>query len=176
MRPTQNLIGGKLQPAMPGRTFDLVDPTTGIDQIRSFASAARVLEGLSAGECMRGRTSMIRREPIGVCAQVTPWNSPMMMAIWKWCRAIAAGNTIEADHGPLNDVNQHDRVKGPLEGRPDHVEVVAGGSSMVRDSHSPIVVEMPPGGFKHSGHGKALSMYSLGDHTRIEHAMSNIEA
>jgi betaine-aldehyde dehydrogenase len=65
-----------------------------IDQIRFFAGAARNLEGLSAGEYMHGMTSFIRREPIGVCAQVTPWNYPMMMAVWKWAPAIAAGNTV----------------------------------------------------------------------------------
>ena len=65
-----------------------------IDQIRFFAGAARNLEGKSAGEYMNGMTSFIRREPIGVCAQVTPWNYPMMMAVWKWAPAIAAGNTV----------------------------------------------------------------------------------
>ncbi len=65
-----------------------------LDQIRFFAGAARNLEGKSAGEYMRGMTSFIRREPIGVCAQVTPWNYPMMMAVWKWAPAIAAGNTV----------------------------------------------------------------------------------
>jgi betaine-aldehyde dehydrogenase len=65
-----------------------------VDQIRFFAGAARVLEGRSAGEYMRDHTSMIRREPIGVCAQVTPWNYPMMMAVWKFAPAIAAGNTV----------------------------------------------------------------------------------
>ena len=64
------------------------------DQIRFFAGAARMLEGRSAGEYMREHTSMIRREPIGVCAQVTPWNYPMMMAVWKFAPAIAAGNTV----------------------------------------------------------------------------------
>ena len=59
-----------------------------------FAGAARILEGKSAGEYMRGHTSMVRREPIGVCAQVTPWNYPLMMAIWKIGPALAAGNTV----------------------------------------------------------------------------------
>ena len=65
-----------------------------IDQIRFFAGAARNLEGKSAGEYMHGMTSIIRREPVGVVAQVTPWNYPMMMAVWKWAPAIAAGNTV----------------------------------------------------------------------------------
>jgi betaine-aldehyde dehydrogenase len=65
-----------------------------VDQIRFFAGAARMLEGLSAGEYLAGHTSFVRREPIGVCAQVTPWNYPMMMAVWKWAPAIAAGNTV----------------------------------------------------------------------------------
>jgi betaine-aldehyde dehydrogenase len=65
-----------------------------VDQIRFFAGAARVLEGRSAGEYLKDHTSMIRREPIGVCAQVTPWNYPMMMAVWKFAPAIAAGNTV----------------------------------------------------------------------------------
>jgi len=64
------------------------------DQIRFFAGAARNLEGKSAAEYVHGMTSFIRREPIGVCAQVTPWNYPMMMAVWKWAPAIAAGNTV----------------------------------------------------------------------------------
>ncbi|MDX6205978.1 MAG: betaine-aldehyde dehydrogenase [Frankiales bacterium] len=65
-----------------------------IDQIRFFAGAARMLDGRSAGEYLKDHTSFIRREPIGVCAQVTPWNYPMMMAVWKWAPAIAAGNTV----------------------------------------------------------------------------------
>ena len=65
-----------------------------IDQIRFFAGAARVLEGRAATEYMAGMTSYIRREPIGVCAAVTPWNYPMLMAVWKWAPALAAGNTM----------------------------------------------------------------------------------
>ena len=64
------------------------------DELRFFAGAARVLEGRSAGEYLRGHTSMVRREPVGVCAQVTPWNYPMMMAVWKFAPAVAAGNTV----------------------------------------------------------------------------------
>ncbi|MFJ5217676.1 gamma-aminobutyraldehyde dehydrogenase [Streptomyces sp. NPDC088354] len=65
-----------------------------VDQIRFFAGAARMLEGRSAGEYMDGMTSIVRREPVGVCAQVAPWNYPMMMAVWKFAPAIAAGNTV----------------------------------------------------------------------------------
>jgi aminobutyraldehyde dehydrogenase len=63
------------------------------DNIRFFAGAARVLEGRSAGEYMRGYTSMIRREPIGVVGGIAPWNYPLMMAVWKLAPALAAGNT-----------------------------------------------------------------------------------
>jgi 1-pyrroline dehydrogenase len=64
------------------------------DNIRFFAGAARVLEGRSTGEYMRGYTSMIRREPIGVVGQIAPWNYPLMMAVWKIGPALAAGNVV----------------------------------------------------------------------------------
>ena len=62
------------------------------DNIRFFAGAARVLEGKSAGEYMRGYTSMIRREPLGIVGGIAPWNYPLMMAVWKLAPALAAGN------------------------------------------------------------------------------------
>jgi 1-pyrroline dehydrogenase len=62
------------------------------DNIRFFAGAARTLEGRATGEYMRGYTSMIRREPIGVVGQIAPWNYPLMMGIWKIGPALAAGN------------------------------------------------------------------------------------
>jgi betaine-aldehyde dehydrogenase len=65
-----------------------------VDQIRFFAGAARMLEGKATGEYMRGYSSSIRREPLGVIGSVAPWNYPMMMAVWKFAPALAAGNTI----------------------------------------------------------------------------------
>jgi 1-pyrroline dehydrogenase len=62
------------------------------DNIRFFAGAARLLEGKSAGEYMRGYTSIIRREPLGVVGGIAPWNYPLMMAVWKFAPALAAGN------------------------------------------------------------------------------------
>jgi betaine-aldehyde dehydrogenase len=64
-----------------------------VDQIRFFAGAARNLEGRASAEYMKDHTSSIRREPIGVVGQVTPWNYPLNMAVWKFAPAIAAGNT-----------------------------------------------------------------------------------
>lgn len=66
----------------------------GVDQLRFFAGAARVLEGVAATEYTEGHTSYVRREPVGVVAQVTPWNYPFMMAVWKLAPALAAGNTV----------------------------------------------------------------------------------
>jgi 1-pyrroline dehydrogenase len=62
------------------------------DNLRFFAGAARVLEGKATGEYMRGYTSMLRREPLGIVAGITPWNYPLMMAVWKLGPALAAGN------------------------------------------------------------------------------------
>jgi betaine-aldehyde dehydrogenase len=93
-----------------GKPFGLTmeeEIPAGVDQIRFFAGAARCLEGKSAGEYLEGYTSFIRREPVGVCAQVTPWNYPMMMAIWKFAPAIAAGNTVvlkPSDTTPVSTV------------------------------------------------------------------------
>ena len=64
-----------------------------VDQIRFFAGEARHLSGMATGEYMKNHTSSIRREPIGVIGQVTPWNYPLNMAVWKFAPALAAGNT-----------------------------------------------------------------------------------
>ncbi|WP_394939794.1 gamma-aminobutyraldehyde dehydrogenase [Psychromicrobium sp. YIM B11713] len=101
----------KLADAMEARSDELVEAqhrntgqvrqliadeevAAGANQLRFFAGAARVLEGKSAGEYMEGFTSYVRREAVGVIAQVTPWNYPLLMAIWKIGPALAAGNTI----------------------------------------------------------------------------------
>ena len=75
-----------------------------IDVLRFFAGAARVVPGSAAGEYLPGFTSMVRRDPIGVIAQITPWNYPLMMAAWKIAPALAAGNTVvlkPSEHTPL---------------------------------------------------------------------------
>ena len=76
-----------------------------LNNIRFFAGAARVLEGKAAGEYMRGYTSMIRREPVGVVGSIAPWNFPLLIAIWKLGPALAAGNTVvlkPAEQTPLS--------------------------------------------------------------------------
>lgn len=78
----------------PRRIIAQEEVAAGADQLRFFAGAARHLEGRSAAEYMEGHTSYIRREPLGVIAQVAPWNFPLMMAVWKIGPALAAGNTV----------------------------------------------------------------------------------
>ena len=68
------------------------EPPVMSDNLRFFAGAARILEGRSSGEYMRGYTSWIRREPLGIVGGIAPWNYPLMMAIWKLAPALAAGN------------------------------------------------------------------------------------
>ncbi|OIH95597.1 aminobutyraldehyde dehydrogenase [Curtobacterium sp. MCBA15_001] len=79
-------------PGKPRATLVQDEILLSVDQIRFFAGAARNLEGRSAGEYLADHTSFVRREPIGVVAQVTPWNYPLNMAVWKAAPAIAAGN------------------------------------------------------------------------------------
>jgi betaine-aldehyde dehydrogenase len=101
-----------------------------VDQIRFFAGAARVLEGRSTGEYMKGYTSMIRREPVGVIGQVTPWNYPMMMAVWKFAPAIAAGNTVvlkPSDTTPVTTVRMAELFADALP--PGVLNVVTGDRS-----------------------------------------------
>jgi betaine-aldehyde dehydrogenase len=84
-----------------------------IDQIRFFAGAARLLEGRGSAEYMEGFTSWIRREPVGVIGQVAPWNYPMMMAVWKFAQAIAAGNTVvikPSDTTPVSTIRMAELI------------------------------------------------------------------
>ena len=80
------------------------EPPAMVDNLRFFAGAARCLEGKASDEYMRGYTSMIRREPVGIAGQIAPWNYPLMMAIWKIGPALATGNAIvlkPAEQTPL---------------------------------------------------------------------------
>ncbi len=98
-----------------------------IDQIRFFAGAARVLEGRGSAEYMEGFTSWIRREPVGVIGQVAPWNYPMMMAVWKFAPAIAAGNTVvikPSDTTPVSTIRMAELIGDILP--PGVLNVVAG--------------------------------------------------
>ena len=88
-----------------------------VDQLRFFAGAARDLDGRSAGEYLADHTSYVRREPIGVIGQVTPWNYPLNMAVWKIAPAIAAGNTVvlkPSDTTPLSTVRFAELAAGVL--------------------------------------------------------------
>jgi betaine-aldehyde dehydrogenase len=71
-----------------------------VDNLRFFAGAARLLEGKAAGEYLEGYTSFVRREPVGVIGQITPWNYPLMMAVWKIGPALATGNTVVLKPAP----------------------------------------------------------------------------
>jgi len=78
----------------PRSTLVEYEVMVSVDQIRFFAGAARNLEGRASAEYAKDHTSSIRREPIGVIGQVTPWNYPLNMATWKFAPALAAGNTV----------------------------------------------------------------------------------
>src|SRR4051795_4152691 len=65
-----------------------------VDHLRYMATLARNLTGLASGSYAPGYDSAVRREPVGVCGQVAPWNYPLMMGVWKFGPALAAGNTV----------------------------------------------------------------------------------
>ncbi|MBL8774407.1 MAG: gamma-aminobutyraldehyde dehydrogenase [Acidimicrobiales bacterium] len=87
---------GKLESQNVGKPMNTMADEMGqmVDHLRFFAGAARTLEGRAAGEYMAGYTSMLRRDPLGVVGSITPWNYPLMMAIWKIGPALATGNTV----------------------------------------------------------------------------------
>ncbi|GII83107.1 gamma-aminobutyraldehyde dehydrogenase [Sphaerisporangium siamense] len=87
------------------------------DHFRFFAGAARTLEGPTSGEFLADHTSVIRHEPIGVIGQVTPWNYPLMMAVWKIAPALAAGNTVvlkPSDTTPVSTIKMAEIIGGVL--------------------------------------------------------------
>jgi betaine-aldehyde dehydrogenase len=91
----------------PRHAFAEEELPAAVDNLRFFAGAARTMEGKAAGEYLEGYTSMIRREPIGVVGQITPWNYPLLMAVWKIGPALATGNTVvlkPAETTPLSTV------------------------------------------------------------------------
>jgi betaine-aldehyde dehydrogenase len=138
-----------------------------VDQIRFFAGAARMLHGLSAGEYMSGFTSMIRREPIGVCAAVTPWNYPMMMGVWKWAPALAAGNTMvlkPSDTTPVTSLLMAELMSEYLP--PGVFNVVAGD----RDSGRALISHPVPQMVSITGSvraGKQVATEAAGDLKRV---------
>ncbi len=87
-----------------GKPYELVslggDLPFAIDNLRFFAAAARDIHGFGAGEYAKGYTSLFRKEPVGVCAQITPWNYPLLMAVWKIGPALAAGCTVVLKPAP----------------------------------------------------------------------------
>lgn len=97
----------KLEALNQGKSYKMAhdsDLPFAIDNLRFFAGACRVLDGVSSGDYIAGGTSILRREPVGVVAAITPWNYPFMMAIWKMGPALAAGNTLvlkPASYTPL---------------------------------------------------------------------------
>jgi 1-pyrroline dehydrogenase len=90
------------------------EPAAYVDNLRFFAGAARCLEGKNVSEYMRGYTSMVRREPIGIAGQIAPWNYPLFMAIWKIGPALAAGNCVvlkPAEQTPLTALRMAELAK-----------------------------------------------------------------
>jgi 1-pyrroline dehydrogenase len=96
----------RLESLQTGKPLEVAraEPPVMVDNLRFFAGAARCLEGKATDEYMRGYTSMIRREPVGIAGQIAPWNYPLMMAIWKIGPALATGNAVvlkPAEQTPL---------------------------------------------------------------------------
>ena len=103
----------------------------GLDNLRFFAGAARLLEGRAAGEYMPGRTSWTRREPVGVVGGIAPWNYPILMALWKLGPAIAAGNTVVLKPAPSTPVTALRMAELAADAFPPGVlNVVAGGDEV----------------------------------------------
>ena len=126
-----------LEAANTGKPLKLArdgDVPFAVDNLRFFAGACRVVEGSASGEYTGGYTSLLRREPIGVVALVTPWNYPLMMAVWKAGPALAAGNTCVLKPSELTPLTTLELARLALEaGMPDGVlNVITGGEEAGR--------------------------------------------
>jgi len=125
----------KLESQNAGKPLKLTqngDVPVAIDNLRYFASVLRRQEGGAAGSYVGGYTSMLRREPIGVVAAITPWNYPLMMAVWKIGPALAAGNAIVIKPAPNTPITTIELAKVALEsGLPAGlINVVTGGAEV----------------------------------------------
>jgi len=117
-----------------GKPYELVsagaDMPFLLDNLRFFASAARHTAGNHAGEFMAGYTSIFRKEPVGVVGQITPWNYPLMMAVWKIGPALAAGCTVVFKPAPATPLTS--LMLGELTAEagipPGVVNIVTGGN------------------------------------------------
>jgi betaine-aldehyde dehydrogenase len=123
----------RLEVADTGKPFPVTveEVEASIDQLRFFAGACRLVEGRGIGEYVEGVTSGVRREPVGVCGQIAPWNYPFMMAVWKWAPAVAAGNTVvlkPSELTPSSTVRMAELLADVLP--PGVLTVVCGGPSV----------------------------------------------
>jgi NAD-dependent aldehyde dehydrogenases len=134
----------RLESENTGKPYELVslggDLAFAVDNLRFFAAAARDIHGLSAGEYARGYTSLFRKEPVGVCAQITPWNYPLLMAVWKIGPALAAGCTVVLKPAPTTPLTTLMLAELTAEAGipPGVVNIVTGG-----DATGPALVEHP---------------------------------
>lgn len=121
-----------LNAGKPLKLTENSDIPVSIDNMRYFASVVRHQEGVAAGSYVGGYTSMVRREPVGVVAAITPWNYPMMMAVWKLGPALAAGNAVVIKPAPNTPVTTIEMAKIALEsGLPAGlINVVTGGAEV----------------------------------------------
>jgi len=125
----------KLESQNAGKPLKLTvngDIPFSIDNLRCFAAAVRRQEGVAAGSYVSGYTSMIRREPIGVVGAITPWNYPLMMAVWKLAPALAAGNAVVLKPAPNTPASTIELAKIALEsGLPAGlINIVTGGAEV----------------------------------------------
>ena len=143
----------------------------GADCFRYFAGAARTMHALATGEYIAGYTSMVRRDPIGIIGSITPWNYPLLMAIWKLAPALAGGNTVvikPSEITPLSTLKLAKTIAGIF---PEGVvNVVAGRGPTVGQaliSHPKVAMSVGDGQHRdraegHRGGGPAVRQRTLG--------------